>query len=162
VVTSRALTVKDYLASLPADRRAGLAAVRKVVRAHLPPGLQETMQYGMISYVVPLARFPRTYNGQPLAALSLAVQKNYLALYLLGLYGDGEQRRWFEAAYRATGKRLDMGKSCLRFRSPDDLPLEVVGQAIARVGVDALIALHEAAHGARRRSARRRGRRPPR
>jgi hypothetical protein len=107
----------------------------------------------MISWVVPLARFPNTYNGQPLGVLALAAQKNYLSLYLLGLYGDSRHRRWFESAYRATGKRLDMGKSCLRFRSPDDLPLDVVGQAIGRVGVDALIAMHEAAHGGRRRRA---------
>jgi hypothetical protein len=151
VVTSRALTVKDYLASLPADRRAAIAAVRKVVRARLPAGFVETMQYGMISYVVPLKRFPQTYNGQPLTVLSLAAQKNYMSLYLLGLYGDAAHRRWFESAYRAAGKRLDMGKSCLRFRSLADLALDVVGQAIARVGVDAVIDMHEATHGARRK-----------
>jgi hypothetical protein len=156
VVSSRALTVTDYLASLPADRRAAVAAVRRVVRANLPAGFVETMQYGMISWIVPLTRFPKTYNGQPLAVASLAAQKNYLSLYLLGLYGDAGHRRWFEAAYRATGKRLDMGKSCLRFGSPDDLPLRVVGQAIARVGVDALIDMHEAAHGARGKRKRKR------
>jgi hypothetical protein len=152
VVSSRALTVKEYLASLPADRRAAIATVRQVVRAHLPSGFEETMQYGMISYIVPRARFTETYNGQPLVVLSLASQKNHLSLYLLGLYGDRKLRRWFESATRAAGKRLDMGKSCLRFKSPDDLALDVIGAAVARVDVDALIAMHEAAHGKRARS----------
>ena len=100
----------------------------------------------MISYIVPRARFPETYNGQPLAVLSLASQKNHLSLYLLGLYGDSKLRRWFESATRAAGKRLDMGRSCLRFNSPDDLALDVVGEAVARVDVAALIAMREAAH----------------
>ena len=155
VVSSRALTVTEYLASLPADRRAAIATVRKLVRAHLPSGFKETMQYGMIGTSSPGRVFLETYNGQPLAVVSLASQKHYLSLYLLGLYGDSKLRRWFESAYQATGKRLDMGKSCLRFRSPDDLALDVIGAAVARVDVDALVAMHEAAHSAARARDRR-------
>jgi hypothetical protein len=103
------------------------------------------MQHGMISYVVPLDRFPRTYNGQPLVTASLANQKRHMALYLLGIYGDEAARGWFDERWAATGKPLDMGKSCLRFRSLDDLALDVVGEAIGRTSVDDLIAIHERA-----------------
>ncbi|MCK9485262.1 MAG: DUF1801 domain-containing protein [Dehalococcoidia bacterium] len=105
------------------------------------------MQYGMISYVVPLSRFPDTYNKQPLALASLASQKNDKALYLNNVYGDDSQEAWFKEAYRATGKRLDMGKSCVRFRHLEDLPLEVVGEAIERTPVEDFVARYAAGRG---------------
>ena len=108
------------------------------------------MQYGMISYVVPLARFPDTYNRQPLAVVSLASQSQYMSLYLSGLYGDPKLREWFERAWAPSGKRMNMGKSCLRFKALDDLPLEVVEAAVRKVSVDDLIAMHEAAHAGKR------------
>jgi hypothetical protein len=145
MATSDAPTVQEYMDSLPPDRREAIEAVRKVVLTHLPKGFEETMQYGMISYVIPLERYPDTYNGQALAVASLASQKNYMSLYLLGIYGREEEARWFEEAYRATGKRLDMGKSCVRFRGLDALPLDVVGEAIARTSVEEFIAAYEAA-----------------
>ncbi len=154
MVSSAAPTVAQYLASLPPDRRAAIAKVRDVVGAGLPAGYVECMQYGMIAYVVPLARFPRTYNGQPLAIVSLASQKQYMTLYLLGIYGDPVVQRWFVDAYAARGKRLDMGKSCVRFRTLDDLPLDVIAQVVSKVSVDAFIAQHEAAHAPAARAAR--------
>jgi uncharacterized protein YdhG (YjbR/CyaY superfamily) len=143
-------TVAGYLASLPPDRRAAMSAVRKVIRKRLPAGFAEAMQYGMISYHVPHARFPDTYNGQPLCLASLASQKGYMAVYLMGVYGDPEVERWFKEAYARSGKKLDMGKSCVRFKTLADLPVDVIGDVIAKVSVDALIAKHDLAHAKRR------------
>lgn len=142
---SEAATVEEYLASLPEDRQEAIEAVRAVVLEHLPDGYEECMSFGMIAWVVPLSRYPDTYNKQPLALASLASQKRHLALYLNNVYSDEDTREWFTSAYAASGKRLDMGKSCVRFRRLDDLPLDVIGQAIARTGVDDYLALYEAA-----------------
>jgi hypothetical protein len=143
LASSAARTVDEYLAELPPDRRAAIAAVRKVILGNLPKGYEETMQYGMISYVVPLKRYPVTYNKQPLGIAALASQKNYMSVYLMSVYGDKETERWFTEAFRASGKKLDMGKSCVRFKKLDDLPLDVIGQAIARAPVDEFIARYE-------------------
>lgn len=140
---SEPATVDDYLASLPRDRREALATVRRVVLDHLPEGFEEVVQYGMISYVVPLERYPRTYNGQPLALASLANQKHHMAVYLLGVYGEEGAQEWLRARWAATGKKLDMGKSCLRFRRLDDLALDVLGEAIGRTSVEDFIAAYE-------------------
>ena len=144
---SAAVTVDAYLAGLPDDRREAIAAVREVVLHHLPEGFEEVMQYGMISYVVPLERFPDTYNGSALTVASLADQKRHMALYLMGVYGEEGAQDWLRDRWATTGKKLDMGKSCLRFKRLDDLALDVVGEAIARTSVDDLIAVHERAHG---------------
>ncbi|WP_433270506.1 iron chaperone [Actinosynnema sp. CS-041913] len=140
---SDAATVEEYLAELPADRRAVVAAVRDVILANLPPGYDEGMAWGMITYSVPLSRSGKTYNGQPLAYVSLASQKNHLSLYLMGVYGEHEQE--FRAAFEATGRKLDMGKSCVRFKRLDDLPLDVIGREVARRPVDEFVAKASAA-----------------
>jgi cell division septation protein DedD len=142
---SPAATVDAYLASLPEDRRAAIAAVRAVINANLPDGYREGMQFGMIGWCVPLARFPDTYNGQPLGLAALASQKQYMALYLMSVYGDRELETWFRDAFAAAGKQLDMGKSCVRFKTLDALPLDVIGQTIAKVPVDAYLAKYAAA-----------------
>ena len=142
--------MEAYLSELPEDRRSALTRVRSVIRKHLPRGFEETMQYGMISYVVPLSRYPDTYNGQPLTVASLGSQKNHMAVYLMGVYGSPELRTWFESAYAKHGKRLDAGKSCVRFKALDDLALEAVAGAIERVSVADLIAQSEAAHGGKK------------
>jgi hypothetical protein len=142
---SDALTVSEYLASLPEDRKKAMAAVRKVIRANLPKGFVESMNWGMIVYEVPLKTYPDTYNGQPLAYAGLASQKNYMSVYLMGLYGSEPLRAKFESAYKATGKRMDVGKSCVRFRTLDDLPLDVVGDAIGALTLDQFLALHDEA-----------------
>lgn len=151
MASSGAKTVEQYLASLSADRREEIAAVRDVVNRHLPAGFVEGMQYGMLGWAVPLSRYPDTYNGQPLAIAGLASQKNYNSLYLMGVYGLPSVRKEFEAAYKKSGKKLDMGKSCLRFKRAEDLPLDVVGRAIAAVSVEDFIAAAEAARGGTRK-----------
>ena len=147
---SDATSVAQYLAELPADRWAAIEAVRQTLLANLPAGYEEAMNWGMIVYQVPLARYPDTYNGQPLAYAALASQKKYMAVYLSGIYADDETRQAFEAAYRATGKRYDVGKSCVRFRKLDDLPLALIGESIARFGVDEFIVQAEKAHPVRK------------
>lgn len=145
-MTSNAKTVRDYLASLPTDRHAAISAVREVILQSLPKGYEEGMQYGMIGYCVPHSIFPAGYHcdpRQPLPFAALGSQKNHMALYLMCVYGDAATRDWFEKAYRASGKKLDMGKACVRFRKLGDLPLEVIGKAIARVPVDKYVARHE-------------------
>jgi uncharacterized protein YdhG (YjbR/CyaY superfamily) len=147
---SDATTVAEYLAGLPTDRRAALEAVRQTILANLPAGYEEAMNWGMIVYQVPLARYPDTYNGQPLAYAGLASQKNHMAIYLTGLYADDAARERFEAAYRATRKRYDVGKSCVRFKKLDDLPLALIGESIAAFSVDAFIRQVEQAHPPRK------------
>jgi hypothetical protein len=140
---SDATTVEDYLAELPADRLEAIEAVREVILDHLPAGYEESMNWGMIAYEVPLERYPDTYNGQPLMLAALASQKQYMTVYLTGVYADQESRERFLDAYRATGKRLDIGQSCVRFRSLDDLPVALIGEAISEFEVDEFIALQE-------------------
>ncbi|MFN8170421.1 MAG: DUF1801 domain-containing protein [Candidatus Nanopelagicales bacterium] len=140
---SEAATVEEYLAELPTDRRDAMTAVRQVVVDRLPTGYVERMNWGMIAYEVPLETYPDTYNKQPLLYAALASQKAHMAVYLHGIYADEQLRERFEAAYRATGKRFDVGKSCVRFRRLDDLPLDVVGDAIAAVSVERLCAMHD-------------------
>jgi hypothetical protein len=147
---SDAASVEDYLAALPDDRREALTAVRAAILAHLPAGLEEAMNWGMISYQVPLATYPDTYNGQPLMFAALASQKNHMAVYLSGIYGSPQLRARFEEEYRATGKRLDVGKSCVRFRRLDDLPLDVLGRAIAACSVERFLAMHDEAASLRK------------
>jgi uncharacterized protein YdhG (YjbR/CyaY superfamily) len=142
---SKATTVDEYLAEQSPDRRLALEAIRRVILENLPRGYVETMQYGMIGYVVPLEKYPVTYNKQPLGVAALASQKNYLSLYLMNVYGDPETERWFVEEYQASGKKLDMGKSCVRFKKLEDLPLDLIGRAIARTSVDEFIGMYEAA-----------------
>lgn len=145
---SDAASVGEYLDSLPTDRREAISTVREGILRALPDGYAEEMRWGMISYEVPLAIQPDTYNGKPLMYAALASQKRHMAVYLSGVYADPEARERFEAAYHATGKRLDMGKSCVRFRRLDDLPIEVIEDAIARYPVDDFVDLY---HRGRRR-----------
>ena len=141
---SEATTVAEYLDELPAERRAVVSAVRDAVCRSLPAGYEEAMRWGMISYEVPLARYPVTYNKQPLAYVALAAQKSFYALYLMGAYQDSAQERELREAYARAGKKLDFGKSCLRFKRLDDLELPVVERLVASTTPDELIARYEA------------------
>jgi uncharacterized protein YdhG (YjbR/CyaY superfamily) len=143
---STASTVEEYLAELPEERRRVVSTVRDAVLRHLPEGYRESMAYGMIGYGVPLERYPNTYNGQPLSFAAIAAQKNYYSLYLTCVYGNPDRERELRDAFAAAGKKLDMGRSCIRFRSADDLPLDAIGRIIARTPPEALIAQHEAVH----------------
>ncbi|HPM77657.1 MAG TPA: DUF1801 domain-containing protein [bacterium] len=129
---SEATTVEEYLAELPADRREDLSQVREVILRHLPKGYDEVMRWGMITYEVPLKTYPDTYNKQPLMYAALASQKNHMAVYLVAIYVDENDRQKFEQDYKKTGKRLDVGSSCVRFKKIEDLPLALIGAAIAR------------------------------
>ena len=133
---SSAATVAQYLAKLPEDRRKALTAVRKTILKNLDKDYEEGMQYGMIGYYVPHRVFPDGYHcdpRQPLPFASIASQKNHMAVYLMCIYGSAEQEKWFRKAWAATGRKLDMGKSCVRFRKLDDVALDVLGEAIRRV-----------------------------
>jgi hypothetical protein len=148
----KATTVQEYLAALPPDRREALLAVRRVIRANLDKDYEEGMQYGMIGYYVPHRVYPAGYHcdpKQPLPMACLASQKNYMALHLMPLYGwegaGDELLRWFKSAWAATGRKLDMGKACIRFRKLDDVALDVIGEAIRRVPARAYVAQCEAA-----------------
>jgi Domain of unknown function (DU1801) len=147
---SDARTVAEYLAELPGERREVVSIVRDLILRHLPEGYKEAMSFGMICYFVPLERFPDTYNGQPLGYVSLAAQKNHYALYLMCVYQSAEREKQLREAFKAAGKRLDMGKSCVRFRKLDDLPLETIGELIAATPVDAYVSAYEAIKRARR------------
>lgn len=140
-------SIGEYLDKLPEDRKAAIEAVRSVILENLPDGYVECLQYGMISYVVPLEVFPKTYNKQPLALLSLANQKNYMSLYMNNIYSDEETQKWFVDEYKKSGKRLDMGKSCVRFRKLDNLPLDLIGKAVAKTSVEEFIEMYRKARG---------------
>lgn len=137
---SEAVTVEEYLNELPAERRTVVAAVRQLILDNLPAGYQETISWGMIGYGIPLARYPKTYNGQPLSYIALASHKSYISLYLMSVYGDPQQEAWLKDAFAAAGKKLDMGKSCLHFRKLDDLPLDVIAEVVASTSPDQYIA----------------------
>lgn len=145
-MSGSALTVDDYLAKLPEDRRAAISAVRGVVLRNLDPGFEEGIQYGMIGYYVPHSRYPSGYHcdpKQPVPFLGLASQKNHMAIYLMGLYVAEDQER-FRQAWLATGKKLDMGKACIRFKKVDQLALDVLGDTIRGLTLDAFLASYEA------------------
>jgi hypothetical protein len=143
---SKATTVPQYLAELPADRRRAIEAVRAVIRKNLDPLYEEGMQYGMIGFYVPHRVYPPGYHcdpKQPLPFACLASQKNYMSVYLGCVYGHPEHERWFRAAWAKSGKKLDMGKSCIRFKQLDDLALDVIGESIRRVPARQYIAYYE-------------------
>jgi hypothetical protein len=145
---SKAATVGEYLAGLPDDRRRALEAVRRVVLENLDKDYEEGMQYGMIGYYVPHRVYPAGYHcdpAQPLPFAQLASQKNHMALYLMCVYGNSEHASWFREAWARTGKKLDMGKACVRFKKVEDLALDVIGEAIRRVPARKYIKACEAA-----------------
>ena len=149
---SDAPTVEEYLRDLPDDRREAMTEIRKLVKKNLPKGYRESVGYGMIAYTVPLDRFPDTYNGQPLCYIGLASQKNHMALHLMSVYGDPAQEKFLAGEFKKAGKKFDMGKSCLRFRKVDDLPLDAVAKIVAGTTPDDLIAKHEVVHGAKKKA----------
>lgn len=153
-----ATSIESYLANLPPERRDVIATMRDLVNAHVPAGYDEMFGYGMILWAVPLSRFPNTYNGQPLCYVALASQKRHFALYLTCVYGDKVREAEFREGFAREGKKLDMGKSCIRFQRIEQLSLPTIERAIATVPPERLMALHEMSHspGARgRRSAAR-------
>jgi Domain of unknown function (DU1801) len=142
-----AATVEQYLASLPEDRRAALNAVRAVFKKNLDKNIQEGIQYGMIGYFVPHSVFPQGYHcdpKQPLPYAGLSSRKGYMSVHLMSVYMNPASRSAFEAAWKKTGKKLDMGAACIRFKKLEDLPLDVLGEAIKRATASEYIAHYEA------------------
>jgi uncharacterized protein YdhG (YjbR/CyaY superfamily) len=144
---SDARTVDQYLAELPDDRRDAIETVRDAIVEYLPAGYVESMNWGMITYEIPLETYPKTYNGKPLMYAALASQKNHMAVYLSGVYVSEDAAADFHRAYKATGKKLDMGKSCVRFKKLDDLPVDLIGQTIGSTSVEEFIDIYERARG---------------
>lgn len=137
------LTVDQWLASVPAERKDAINAVRDAVNKNLPRGYEETVDWGMLAWVVPLATLPNTHNGRPLMLAALGAHTKRMTLYLMSVYGDPKLRKEFETAYKRTGKKLDMGGCCVHFKTLDDLPLDVVGDTVARVAVDQYVERYE-------------------
>jgi len=142
---SHVKTPAQYIASLPADRANTIAIVRELVNEHIPRGYQECMVWGTIGWVIPLSRYPDTYNKQPICYVALASQKNYCSLYLMGAYtyGSASQLPQLKAAFKAARKNLDMGKCCIRFQSPDDLPVEAIGKLISAISSEKWVEIYE-------------------
>ncbi|MFV9673067.1 MAG: DUF1801 domain-containing protein [Acidimicrobiia bacterium] len=149
MVTSDAATVEEYLAEISEDRREDVETVRSLVLDNLPDGYVETMRWGMITYEVPLETYPDTYNGKPLMFVALAAQKRHLALYLtnVAFVHGGEEA--FKTKYLETGKKLDMGRSCLRFKRVDDLAMDLIAESIRSMPPDEFVRQYEASRSAR-------------
>ncbi len=143
MVSSAAQSPEAYLAELPAERRQEIAVVRDLILAHLPVGYEEAMRWGMLSYEIPLRLYPHAYNRQPLNYIGLAAQKQKNSLYLMGVYADPAALQDLLEAYARSGLKADMGKSCLRFRKAQDLPLEKIGELIGSVPPEKFIAMYE-------------------
>lgn len=136
---SNATTIAAYLAEMPEERRTSIEKVRQIILDNLPEGYEEVLNWGMITYQVPLEVFPDTYNKKPLMYAALANQKNHMAVYLTSIYMDEKLNQDFEEKYKQTGKRYDVGKSCVRFRKLDDLPLSLIGESIQSISMDEFI-----------------------
>ena len=144
MVSSRATKPEAYLEELPPERRALVARLRDLVNANLPDGYVERMSWGMIAWEVPLALYPDTYNGQPLVFAALAAQKSHTALYLNCVHASEERTQRLHQAWAGTGRKLDMGKSCLRFKRAEDVAEDVLAETIRFIPVERFIADYEA------------------
>jgi hypothetical protein len=144
---SKAATVDAYLAELPEDRQKAIAKFRKVIKKNLPKGFKEEMNYGMIGYVVPHSIYLAGYHcnpKDPLPFMGLASQKNSINLYHMGIYADAKLLKWFQDAHaKASPKKLDMGKSCIRYKKPEDIPFELIGELASKMTVDDWINMYE-------------------
>ena len=139
MVRSTAKTVPEYIAALPVTRQRVVRQLRAFVRKHLPKGYKEMMDWGVITYAVPLTTLPDTYNGKPLCYAAIAAKKDSYTIYLMAPYGNPAQKKWMAEEFTKRGKRLNMGGSCLHLKSLDDIPLDVVGKVIASVPMDKYI-----------------------
>ncbi len=144
---SKAATPDEYFASLPEDRQKAMTALRKVIRKNLPKGFKETMGYGMLGYCVPHSLYPAGYHcnpADPLPFLGLASQKNFIAIYHMGIYADPKLLKWFTTAYaKVSTTKLDMGKSCIRFKKPEHIPFELIGELAGKMTPEEWTALYE-------------------
>ncbi len=146
-MTSDANLIDDYIEALPNDRKIAMTKLRQVIKMNLPEGFSEVMQYGMIGYVVPHALYPQGYHCNPvdpLPFMGLASQKNYVSFYHMGINADLSLLEWFVLEYtKSVSTKLDMGKSCIRFKKMDQIPYELIGNLCKRIRVDQWIKLYE-------------------
>jgi len=146
---NKPVTIDGYLAALPADRRQALEMLRTILRKKLPKGFQEEMNYGMIGYVVPHTLYPKGYHCKPtdpLPFMNIASQKHFIAVYHMGLYADPQLLKWFTQEYpKHSTQKLDMGKSCIRFKKPDQIPFKLLGELAAKMTPTQWIQLYEKA-----------------
>lgn len=140
---STAQTVDEYINTLPPDRKEAIVTLRNLIRKNLPKGYEEGMQYGMISYYIPLERYQDTYNKQPLSYMALASQRNYISLYHMGIYGHKKNEQWLQDCFIKAGKKLDIGKSCIRFKRLTDVPLDVIAESARLIDPEEFIRLYE-------------------
>lgn len=144
---SKATTVAAYLAELPEDRQKAIAKLRTVIKKNLPKGFKEVIGYGMMGYSVPHSLYPAGYHcnpKDPLPFLGLASQKNFIAVYHMGIYADPKLLKWFTDAHaKASPKKLDMGKSCIRYKKPEDIPFDLIGELVSKITVDEWIERYE-------------------
>ena len=144
---SKATTVDAYLAELPEERQKPMEKLRKVIKKNLPKGFKESMGYGMMGWSVPHSIYPAGYHcnpKDPLPFMGLASQKNSINLYHMGIYADPKLLKWFQDAHaKASTKKLDMGKSCIRYKKPEDIPYELIGELASKITVDEWIECYE-------------------
>lgn len=140
---TKAKTVAQYLASLPPEKRKVVAAVRKTFKPYVPKGYEEKISWGMITYQIPLHRYADTYNGAPMMFASIGAQKHHYGLYLMCAYVNKETTDGIKRAFKKAGKKLNMGKACIRFKKLDDLPLDAIGKVVAKISVDKYIKHYE-------------------
>lgn len=143
MATDNNQTVEEYLENLPEYRRETIEEIRELILENLPDGYEETINWGMISYEIPLEKYPDTYNNQPLSYLGLAAQKNHNSLYLMSVYQDEELQDWLEEEFNKANKKMDMGRSCLRFHNVNDLPLEAISKVVSHQTPDEFIEAYE-------------------
>lgn len=146
---SKATTPEAYIDEMPEERKKAFTKLRNIIKKNLPKGFKEEMNYGMIGYVVPHSKYPAGYHCNPKQALpfmNIASQKNFIAVYHMGLYGDQKLHKWFtEAHAKSSGKKPDMGKACMRYKKPDDIPFELIGELASKITPDEWIAMYEKA-----------------
>ena len=144
---SKAITVDAYLAEVPEERQYPMNELRKVIKKNLPKGFQECMSYGMMGWVVPHSKYPAGYHcnpKDPLPFMGVASQKNFIAFYHMGIYADAKLLKWFTDAHaKASPKKLDMGKSCVRYKKPEDIPFKLIGELVGKITPDEWIAQYE-------------------
>lgn len=146
---SKAASVSDYIAELPEERQQAINALRKVIRKNMPKGFKECMSYGMIGYVVPHSLYPKGYHCKPedpLPFMNIASQKNFIAIYHMGIYGSPQLLKWFTDAHaKVSAKKLDMGKSCIRYKKAEDIPYELIGELAGKITPEEWITMYEKA-----------------
>ena len=146
---SQAATVQEYLDTIPEDRAKVISEIRKTINKNLPKGFKETMNYGMIGWVVPHSKYPDGYHVNPklpLPFINLASQKNFIALYHSGVYADPKLMKWFTTEFpKHSDRKLDMGKSCIRFKNPDQIPIKLIGELVSKMNADEWIQVYEKA-----------------